>query len=141
MGPVKREEMAELVEQMVMASNDMVETLMDPEMPGLVQNVAKGAVKGLDMGPGRMEKMRNGEKRIMQVLENGEWKKVEGMLDMLVMMVSSDGMWLEADKEVKIWAPLIASSLPQANTWAAPHMVNQALGDLAGGGEWALTEY
>merc|ERR1711974_342154 len=46
----------------------------------------------------------------------------------------------EADKEVKICAPLIASSLPQANTWAAPHMVNQALGDLAGGGEWALTE-
>ena len=165
--PMKREEMAKLVEEMVMASNNMVETLMDPEMPGLVQNVAKGVVKGLDMGPGRMdnltmsamvmlqntktmvqglrvreimEKMKNGEKRIMQVLENGEWKKVEEMLDMLVMMVSSDGMWLEADKEVKIWAPLIASSLPPTNTWAVPHMVNQALGDPAGGGEWALTE-
>ena len=97
--PVKREQVTEMVEQMVMASNDMVETLMDPEMPGLVQNVAKGAVKGLDMGPGRMdnltmsamimlqntktmvqglrlremmEKMKNGEKRIMQVLEEGD---------------------------------------------------------------------
>merc|ERR1711974_202617 len=44
------------------------------------------------------------------------------------------------DKEVKIWAPLIASSLPPTNTWAVPHMVNQALGDPAGGGELALTE-
>merc|ERR1712108_68736 len=72
--------------------------------------------------------------------ENGERKKVEGMLDMLVMMVSSEGMWLEADKEGKIGAPLIASSLPPTNTWAVPHMVNQALGDPAGGGELALTE-
>jgi len=131
-----------------------------------VQKVVKGALKGLDMGPGRldnltmsamlmlqntktmvqglrvremMEKMKNGEKRIMQVLEEGDWKKVEGMLDMLVMMVSSNEMWMEADNEVKIWAPLIASSLPPTNTWAVPHMVNQALGEPAGG-EWALTE-
>ena len=164
---MKREQMVELMEEMVMASNDMVETLMDPEMPSMVQRVAMGAVKGLDMGPGRldnitmsamlmlqntktmvqglrlremMEKMKNGEKRIMQVLEEGDWKKVEGMLDMLVMMVSSDEMWMEADKEVKKWAPLIASSLPPTNTWAVPHMVNQALGDPFSDGEWALTE-
>ena len=164
---MKREQMVELMEEMVMASNDMVETLKDPEMPSMVQMVAMGAVKGLDMGPGRldnltmsamlmlqntktmvqglrlremMEKMKNGEKRIMQALEEGDWKKVEGMLDMLVMMVSSDEMWMEADKEVKKWAPLIASSLPPTNTWAVPHMVNQALGDPFRGGEWALTE-
>ena len=165
--PVKREQMEELVEQMVMASNGMIETLMDPEMPSMVQKVVKGALKGLDMGPGRldnlamsamlmlqntktmvqglrvremMERMKNGEKRIMQVLEEGEWKKVEGMLDMLVMMVSSDEMWMEADNEVKTWAPLIASSLPPTNTWAVPHMVNQALGEPASGGEWTLAD-
>ena len=97
--PVKREQMEELVEQMVMASNGMIETLMDPEMPSMVQKVVKGALKGLDMGPGRldnlamsamlmlqntktmvqglrvremMERMKNGEKRIMQVLEEGD---------------------------------------------------------------------
>merc|ERR1712179_424249 len=150
--PVKREQVAVLVELIVMASTDMVETLMDPEMPSMIQMVAKGALKGLDMGPGRldnltmsamlmlqntktmvqglrvremMEKMKNGEKRIMQVLEEGEWKKLEGILDMLVMMVRSDEMWMEADKEVKIWTPLIASSLPPTNTWAVPHMINQ----------------
>ena len=165
--PVKREQMEELVEQMAMASNGMVETLMDPEMPSMVQEVVKGALRGFDIGPGRldnltmsamlmlqntktmvqglrvremMEKMKNGEKRIMQVLEEGDWKKVEGMLDMLVMMVNSDEMWMEADNEVKIWAPLIASSLPPTNTWAVPHMVNQALGDPAAGGEWALAD-
>jgi len=164
---VKREQMEELVEQMVMASNGMIETLMDPEMPSMVQKVVRGALKGLDMGPGRldnlamsamlmlqntktmvqglrvremMERMKNGEKRIMQVLEEGEWKKVEGMLDMLVMMVSSDEMWMEADNEVKTWAPLIASSLPPTNTWAVPHMVNQALGEPASGGEWTLAD-
>ena len=165
--PVKREQVEELVEQMVMASNGMIETLMDPEMPSMVQKVVRGALKGLDMGPGRldnlamsamlmlqntktmvqglrvremMERMKNGEKRIMQVLEEGEWKKVEGMLDMLVMMVSSDEMWMEADNEVKTWAPLIASSLPPTNTWAVPHMVNQALGEPASGGEWTLAD-
>ena len=165
--PVRREQMAEMVEEMVMASNDMVETLIDPDMPSMVQKVTKGALKGLDMGPGRldnltmsamlmlwntksmvqglrvkemMEKMRDGEKRIMKMLEDSEWKKVEGVLDMLVMMVSSNEMWIEADKEVKVWSRLIASSMPPTNTWAVPHMVNQALGDPAGGGEWDLTQ-
>ena len=165
--PVRREQMAEMVEEMVMASNDMVETLIDPDMPSMVQKVTKGALKGLDMGPGRldnltmsamlmlwntksmvqglrvkemMEKMRDGEKRIMKMLEDSEWKKVEGVLDMLVMMVSSNEMWIEADKEVKVWSRLIASSMPPTNTWAVPHMVNQALGDPAGGGEWDLIQ-
>jgi len=40
-----------------------------------------------------------------------------------------------------MWAPLIASSLPPTNTWAVPHMVNQALGDPFSSGEWALTDY
>ena len=44
------------------------------------------------------------------------------------------------DNEVKTWAPLIASSLPPTNTWAVPHMVNQALGEPASGGEWTLAD-
>ena len=46
--------------------------------------------------------MKEGEKKIMQVLEEGEWKKLEAMLDMVVMMVGDDKMWLEADKKVKM---------------------------------------
>merc|ERR1719495_114792 len=85
-----------------------------------------------------MRAMKGGEKKIMQVLEEGEWKKLEAMLDMVVMMVSDDKMWLEAEKEVKIWTRLATSSLPPTNTWAVPHMVSQTLADL--GVEYTFTE-
>ena len=163
--PMERELMTMMVEEMVETSDCIVETLMDPEMPGMVQEVVRGAVKGLDMAPGRLDNltmaamimlqntrtmvgglrvrdiirtMKEGEKKIMQVLEEGEWKKLEAMLDMLVMMVGDDKMWLEADKEVKMWTRLAASSLPPTNTWAVPHMVSQVLADL--GIEFTFTE-
>merc|ERR1719454_2499237 len=71
----------------------------------------------------------------MQVLEEGELKKLEAMLDMVV---GDDNMWLEADKEVKMWTRLATSSLPPTNTWAVPHMVSQTLADL--GVEFTFTE-
>ena len=52
--------------------------------------------------------------------------------------MGDDKMWLEADKEVRMWTRLAASSLPPTNTWAVPHMVSQTLADL--GVEFTFTE-